>query len=91
LVEGGETYFSLKEQNCWLITCQTISSDAIAAVGWEERWCVIAAMLAAEIWIKKFTNCNPQFSVSLWRCYPWPLVWLNMECAAMMLIKSRRL
>lgn len=27
LEEG--TYLSLKEQNCWLITCHTISSDAI--------------------------------------------------------------
>lgn len=24
-----EAYFSLKAQNCWLITCQTISSEAI--------------------------------------------------------------
>jgi hypothetical protein len=29
LVEGFHTYFSLKAQNCWLMTCQTISSDAI--------------------------------------------------------------
>jgi hypothetical protein len=25
-------YFSLNEQNCWLITCQTISSDDIMGV-----------------------------------------------------------
>jgi hypothetical protein len=28
LVEG--TYLSLKEQNCWLMTCQTISSEDMA-------------------------------------------------------------
>lgn len=28
----GLPYFSLKEQNCWLMTFQTISSDAIMAV-----------------------------------------------------------
>jgi len=60
-------YFSLKEQNCWLITCQTISSDAIAAVGREGRWCVVAVMLAAEVWIKKIHELQPRFSVSLWR------------------------
>lgn len=27
--EATSTYLSLKEQNCWLITCHTISSDAI--------------------------------------------------------------
>lgn len=27
--EGSGAYLSLKEQNCWLITCQTISSDDI--------------------------------------------------------------
>jgi hypothetical protein len=27
---GGRTDLSLKEQNCWLMTCQTISSDAMA-------------------------------------------------------------
>ena len=26
--EVERTYLSLKEQNCWFITCQTISSDA---------------------------------------------------------------
>lgn len=30
-------YFNLKEQNCWLITCQTISSDAMVAV---RGWCL---------------------------------------------------
>lgn len=27
----GFSYFSLKAQNCWLMICQTISSDAIVA------------------------------------------------------------
>lgn len=30
--DNRQTYLSLKEQNCWFITCQTISSDAIASV-----------------------------------------------------------
>lgn len=32
----GEGYLSLKAQNCWFITCQTISSDAIVLWWWLE-------------------------------------------------------
>ena len=34
-VQGGYSgmYLSLKEQNCWFMTCQTISSDDIVIVG----------------------------------------------------------
>ena len=28
-IGNGTTDFSLKEQNCWLMICQTISSEAI--------------------------------------------------------------
>lgn len=31
-------HLSLKAQNCWLMTCQTISSDAMVGVVREERW-----------------------------------------------------
>lgn len=30
------TYLSLKEQNCWLITCQTISSDDMVIEDFEK-------------------------------------------------------
>lgn len=31
MFESLRTHLSLKEQNCWLITCQTISSEAIVS------------------------------------------------------------
>ena len=32
------TYFSLNEQNCWLMTCHTISSDDILEAICERTW-----------------------------------------------------
>jgi len=41
---SGETaYFSLKEQNCWFITCHTISSEAmvVAQLIFLIDWCLL--------------------------------------------------